>query len=66
MGGDTGPWIHGSTGPLAHKMLVIGFAINDRDQMGEEVLSASNHSRWRWIGWLRTHPPMGVAAQDRA
>jgi hypothetical protein len=34
--------------------------------MGEGVFSASNHSRWRWIGQPRTYPPTGVAAQDRA
>jgi hypothetical protein len=58
--------VHGFTGPQAHKMPVVGFAINDRDQMGEGVFSTSNHSRLRWIGRLRSHPPTGVAAQDRA
>jgi hypothetical protein len=28
-------WVHGSTGPQAHKTPIVGFAINDQDQMGE-------------------------------
>jgi hypothetical protein len=31
MGGEPGPWIHGSTGPQAHKMPAIDIQIYGRD-----------------------------------